>query len=80
MKDLCETIADDLAIAEHLRLAVDLQQAKLKVRRIAQWQSPYFWAPFVLILASDRPPEIHPRPSGLRDFNATSPTCKFSVH
>ena len=38
MKDLCETISDDLAIAEHLRLAVDLQQAKLKVHRIAQWQ------------------------------------------
>jgi CHAT domain-containing protein len=32
-----------------LSYAQALQQARLRLRRTEKWESPYFWAPFVLI-------------------------------
>ena len=48
-----ELIAKDLAQSNRIDAATALHAAKLKVRQDSRWQSPYYWAPFVLLGPSD---------------------------
>ena len=44
-----ERTADDLEKNNRLDVAESLHESKLKIRNDPRWQSPYYWAPFVLL-------------------------------
>lgn len=48
-----ERTADGLATSNRLDAAASLHEAKLKIRNDSRWQSPFYWAPFVLLGPTD---------------------------